>query len=166
MVIMTVLMLVAFLCLVPLRISVAFRLDFTKKRLYVQAALWWIPIFKETFAVEGRYLVCKGTVDVNLDLTTINGKSGINLAKAVVLDSVNITTAIDYTKIGVAALPTVEAVMAAATGLACAFSNCRVRANNRFSLENSVFGEVVASTTLAEILLALLKEKIKYKKRV
>lgn len=163
MVVLTVLMLVAFLCLVPLRVAVAFRLDLTKKRLYVRATLWWIPVFKENFTVVGKYLVCKGTVESNLDLTTLNG-SGINLAKAVVVDSVNVTAAVDYSK-SPAAMPAVEAILAAATGAACAFTNCRVHANNRFSLENSVFGEVVASTTLAEIILALLKG-IKIKKRV
>lgn len=149
------------MCLVPLRVAASFKIDLTKKRLLVRLTLFWIPVFKESFIIQGKYLVCKGTVDADIDLTTVNGQSGINLAKAIVVDSVNVTFAVDYTKTNPAVMPVVEGTLFAATTTACALTNCRVHTNNCFSLENAVFGEVVLSTTLAEILLALVKEKVK-----
>ena len=160
MVVLTVLMLVAFLCLVPLRIAVAFRLDLDKKCLYARLTLFWVPIFKEKFEILGKYLVCTGTVETNLDLTTLNAKAGAGLTKAIVVDSVNVTFALDYTKTNPLVMPALETVLFVATNVACRFSHCRVRTSSAFSLANAVFGEVVLSVTLAEILLALLKEKI------
>ena len=160
MVVLTVLMLVAFLCFVPLRIATAFCFNLTNKCLYVRLTLFWIPIFNESFAVHGKYLVCKGTVETNVDLTTINGGAGVSLARAIVVDSVNVTAALDYTKTPMA-MPIVDGVLFAATSVACAFTHCRVRTSSCFSLANAVFGEVIVSTTLAEILLVLVKEKLK-----
>lgn len=160
MVVLTVLMLVAFLCLVPLRMAVAFCLDLDKKCLYARLTLFWVPVFKEKFEIIGKYLVCKGTVKTNLDLTTLNTKAGAGLTKAIVLDSVNVTFALDYTKANPLVMPALETVLFAVTSVACAFSHCRVRTSSAFSLANAVFGEVVISTTLAEVLLALVKEKV------
>ena len=161
MVVLTVLMLVALLCLVPLRIAISFRVDLNRKMLYVRLTLWWVPIFNESFCLIGKYLVCKGTVETNVDVTTINGETGKGLVKAIVVDSVNVTAAVDYTKVNPTVMPIVEGILFAATSVLCACSNSRVRTSSCFSTANAVFGEIVVSTTLAEILLALAKGKVK-----
>lgn len=161
MTVLTTLMLIAVLALAPLRISAAFRFDLSDKSLHVSVALFWVPVFREDFTLQGKYLVCKGSVDTYLDVFTMDKESGVNLAKALVVDSVNVTFAPDYSKMTPFAMLAVEAFCMLTTAVACASTNCRVRSDTRFSLENAIFGEVVVSVSLAEILLVLFKQKVR-----
>lgn len=165
MVVLTVLMLVALLALVPLPIAVSFRVDLASKHIFVHARVFGVRVFREEIYLCGRYLVCSGSVNTVLDVFTVDGKSGVNLAKALVFDSVNITAALNYTSCSPFIMPVLDGVFYAATAISCAFSNCRVRTSTCFSLTNSIFGEIKLSVSLAEILLALIKESVRQRKK-
>lgn len=157
MVALTVVMLVAFLALLPLRVAISFRMDFNQNCLYANASLFWLPLFKEKFSLQGRYLVCEGTVATEIDLLQLDTKKGSSVLKAVVFDSVNLTFALDYTKCSPLTMLFVEGAACAATAVACATVNCRVGTSTCFSTANSLFGEAVVSVTLAEMLIALAR---------
>lgn len=165
MVALTVVMLVMFLSLLPLRIAVSFRLDLSQKCAFARASVFYLPIFNEKAELQGRYLVCSGTVDTQIDVFQMDGQQGVNIAKALVFDSVNVTFALNFCKRSPFVMPAVEFVSFAATALGCACSHCRVHTDTCFSVEDSVFGEVVVSVSLAEILLVILKESVRKRRR-
>lgn len=67
-VVLTVLMMLAMLVLLPLSVTVNFTADITQKTLFVQVRLFGIKVFEEKFLLDGRYLVCRGSVNVQLDV--------------------------------------------------------------------------------------------------
>ncbi len=161
MVVLTVFMLILFLVLVPLRIGISFRIDLTSKRLKVRLTVFGLPLFKENFTVSGKYLVCDGTVETKIDLLSVDGKSGVNLAKALVFEKVNLVFAVDYTKISPFTMLALEGACGTLTTVACALSNCQVRTQTGFSLDNAVYGDVSVTVTLADIFIVLIKEKLR-----
>lgn len=165
MVALTVVMLVMFLSLVPLRIAVSFRLDFAKKCAFARASVFYLPVLSEKAELNGRYLVCSGTVDTEIDVFQMDGQQGINVAKALVFDSVNVTFAFNFCKRSPLVMPVTEFVSFAAAAIGCACSHCRVHTDTCFSVDDCVFGEVVVSVSLAEILIVILKESVRKRRR-
>lgn len=165
MIVMTVVMIVFLLSLTPLRIAVAFRLDVDEKSVRIEGTVFWIPVIKENFSLHGKYLHCEGTVNAEVNLFSVDGRSGVDVAKAVVVDSLNVTAAVDYSKYGAMTLPAVETLLCLSTAVACACSHCKIHASTCFSLENAVFGEVVVSVSLADVLAVMLKDSIRKRKQ-
>ena len=82
-VVLTVLMMLAMLVLLPLSVTVNFTADITQKTLFVQVRLFGIKVFEEKFLLDGSYLVCRGSVNVQLDVFSLRGDTGKGVAKAV-----------------------------------------------------------------------------------
>ncbi|MGN1066931.1 MAG: hypothetical protein ACI4QH_03895 [Candidatus Fimimonas sp.] len=161
---LTVLMLTMLLCLAPLKFVAKFRLDLSQKRLFVEVWVFFVRVFKEEFQLQGRNLVCSGTVNTQIDVFQTDGKAGVNLLKALVWDSVNVKFAVDFCKYSPFAMLCVETICGATTAVACAFSHCKVHTSTCFSQVNCVFGNVVVSVSLAEILWVLIKESARKRK--
>lgn len=161
MVVLTIVMLVMFLSLLPLRIAVSFRVDFAQKCLFVRSRLFFVPILSERVVLKGTKLVFCGTIDAETDILQMDGKRGIDIAKAPVFDSVSLTFALDYCRHSPYIMLATESFSALGTAVSCAFSNCRVHTQTMFSTVDSLFGEVKLSVSLAEILLVILKDTLK-----
>ena len=162
---LTVFMLIMLLCLAPLKIAVKLRLDLSQKRLFAEVRVFFVRVFKEKFLFEGRNLVCSGTVNTQIDVFQMDGKQGVNLAKALVFDSVNVRLAVDFCKYSPFAMVCLESVCYATTAVACAFSHCKVHTSTCLSQANCVFANVVVSVSLAEIILALIKDSVRKRKK-
>lgn len=165
MIVLTILMLVLLLCLVPLRIAINFRLDLLQKYLFVKVNVFFLPVFKEKLQFVGRNLVCSGTVDTEIDIFQMDGKQGINLVKALVFDSVNLTFAIDFCRYSPFAMLCIESICSATTAVACAFSHCKIHTDTCLSQVNSVFGNVVVSVSLMKIIAVLISESVRKRKQ-
>lgn len=163
-VVLTVLMMLAMLVLLPLSVTVNFTADITQKTLFVQVRLFGIKVFEEKFLLDGRYLVCRGSVNVQLDVFSLRGDTGKGVANAVHVDSVQLCFAVDFCRYSVFVLPITDVLCAVGTALACGFSHCKIHTQTCFSPQNAVFGRVRLTVSLAEVLAVLAKQGIEYGK--
>lgn len=159
MTIATVAMLVLTLCWVPLRISVRFLLD-ENKRLLLKVKLFFLPVMEEKLVLSGRYLHCNGTVDECVDLAS--GGTNLDILRAITLQKVSVVFAINYAMSPIVGVAQMSAIFVARL-LCVANTNCKVAIFTTFALKNTVHGSIVISVTLAEILVALAKSKIKWR---
>lgn len=157
---LTVLMLVALMCLLPLRVTANFRLDVSSKKFFVRAKLFRIPVLREEMYLSGSRLICRGNVQTEINLLSLDGDQGKNIVKAFAFDRLNIFFALDFSRKSPLVMPVVEISAFLGGTLSRLLSHCRVRVCTGFSPLNSVLGEVAVSVSLADILIVLAKQSL------
>ncbi len=161
----TITMLFVVLILTPLRVGISAELNLTKLTACVKARLFSVKVFDECFELNGVTLDCSGTIDSKVDLRGFRPSGGKYLIKCLTFDELCFGV---YSRIsgkyGIFAALASECITAAATTLACAASHCKVRSKTEFGLGDERFGaELAVTTTLAEFVIALIKEGVNRK---
>lgn len=154
MTVLTVLLIVATLCLAPLKIRLCFCLNTDNKTCEFRVRVFGLHIMNEKLKLDGKYLVCNGTVDETIDLSASQG----NFAQCLTVDELQLTFCVNCAS--GAGLLMNEFVAWAVAAVGCA-TKCSVHTNTRFSSTNSVDGSFVVSVSLAAILVNLVHNAAK-----
>ena len=157
---LTTVMLIVLLVCTPLRVRAAFCLNLTEKTLSTRVKVFLLTLFKEQFTVDGKYIRCQGSVDTQVDWTQMDTKQGQYLIKAVVVDSVNLTFAVNYLQCNPFVMVALESFVGVSTAVATAVTNCRVRTSTQMANQTAIFGEIRLSVSLADVFLALARASV------
>ena len=161
---LTTLMFITLLVWLPLQVKAAFCLNLSEKHLLVQVNVFFVPFFKEKFTLDGLRINCQGSVDTEINLPDVDPKGGKFYMQAIVVDSVNLTFAVNYLEHSPNLMVALESLVFGATTLACLLTHCRIHTSTQFSKQTAVFGEVRLSVTLADVFIALVRSAF-YKRR-
>ncbi len=150
MTVLTALLIVATLCLAPLKICLRFCLNTDDKTCTFQVRTFGLRIMNEKLKLEGKYLVCSGTVEETVDLSRSQANG---FAQCITVDELQLTFCVNGA--GCSRMILNEFVAWAIAAVGCA-TKCNVHTSTRFSLTNAVNGRCVVSVSLAEILANLV----------
>lgn len=161
MIVLTVLMFVAILCLAPLKFSVSFNLQLDTKKCLFELRMFGICVMKETVELLGRYMVCSGTVEETVDLSA---SSGTNFTKSIVLDELQLLF-LTGCQGSVWNLLLAE-MCAQACAVFASVGKCKVCVQTQLAVKSAVSGKVKFSISLAEIISTLAQNAAKHSNRL
>lgn len=90
----------------------------------VSIGVGFVKVFDERVSLRGRFLHCEGTVESNLDVRSIDGKSGIALLGCLTVDKLCVTLYSNFASF--ACLPALNAILATATTTAINLFHCQL----------------------------------------
>ena len=121
-----------------------------------------IKVFEEQFELTGRYLRCDGTVSTDVDVTTVNKQTGIDLLKCITIDKVCVSLRNNLLSASVPFVLVQNVLAALATATFCNVSHFQLYTQVVGTFEeSSVRLQTVISTSVAELSFCLLKQEVK-----
>lgn len=121
-----------------------------------------IRVFDEQIVVKGKNLLCNGTVDADVDVTTLDGKSGVDLLKCVTVDKLFVTVSNNICNVSMLAIAVENAIIAFTVATVCNLLHCQVCAQ---CLPTSDVSQIkvrtLASFSVAELSFCLLKQGVR-----
>ncbi|MCM1533533.1 MAG: hypothetical protein NC099_02655 [Corallococcus sp.] len=129
----------------------------------IQAKVYnFITVFSETIMLRGKYLVCNGTVETDLDVTQIDKNNGIDLTECLTLDKFFVSLQNNVATISSKTLLVENVIAAFVTSLATKISNCKIASEVVACLnESRVCLQVSVSANVAELSFCLLKQGVR-----
>lgn len=162
MIVCTATLLFILLVFAPFKVNFNIQIYYRRLRVNVQAKAYLFTVFDEVIQLQGKYLLCDGTVQTELDLTQIDSKSGKDLLKCLTFDRVFVSLQNNLSLVSSKTILAENALTAIVTNLACKLSNCQIASEVKSCLgESRVCAYIAVSTNVAELSFSLLKQGVK-----
>lgn len=162
MIVCTAALLFILLIFAPFKVKFNMQIYFQQLRANVQAKAYVFTVFKESFQLKGKYLLCDGTIQTSLDVTQIDRESGKDLLKCLTFDSFFVSLQNNLSIVSSKTILAENTIAAIATNLACKLSNCQIASEVKACLgESRVCVYIAVSTNVAELSFRLLKQGVK-----
>lgn len=146
----------------PFRVKLNAQIYWQKLTAKVRAKAYFIDVFDETLVLEGRNLVCDGTVKTSLDITQIDRKNGIDLLKCLTFDKIFVSLQNNLSVVSSKTILAENALTAIITNLACSFTHCQVASEVVACVcESRTVVQIAVSTSVAELSFCLIKQGVK-----
>ena len=121
-----------------------------------------LRILHEDVVLRGKYLMCCGTVNTNIDLTATSGKNGIDLLKCITVDKLCVSLQNNILNVSMFFIALQRAITPLITATLCNLFHCQFYTEVVGTLEESrIQIQVVASTSVAELSFCLAKQGVK-----
>ena len=145
----------------PFRVNLYAQIYLQRRTAKVQAKVCFLTVFDEEFVLKGKYLVCDGTVQTNIDIAQIDRKNGIDLLKCLTFDKVFVSLQNNLSVVSSKMILAENALTAIITNLACGFTHCQVASEVvACTCESRVCSQIAVSTSVAELSFCLLKQGV------
>lgn len=162
MIVCTATLLFMLLFFAPFRVRIKMQVLFKKLAVYIKAESYRVPLFNETIALHGKYLLCNGTVDTEVDITQIDQKNGVDLMKCVTLEGVCVSIRNNLLNAPTSVILFENIVTACATKLACENLQCKIYSEVIGCLEESNMKvQIDLSANVAELSFCLIKQGVR-----
>lgn len=162
MIVCTAMLLLALLIFAPLKVRVNLCVLFHKLTAELQIKAYFFPIINETIKLDGKYLVCSGTVDTDLDITQFDNKSGVDFAKSFTVDRVCLSMQNSIVNISTKVILLENLLFGVATEVARKLSNCQVYSEVISCIDESkCILQVDVSVSVAELSFFLIVQGVR-----
>ena len=162
MIVCTATLIFLLLIFAPFRVLLNVQIYPQRLTVNVQAKAYVFTVFQEQIALKGKYLVCDGTVQTEIDITQIDRKNGIDLLKCLTFDRIFVSLQNNLSVVSSQKLLAENALTAIVTNLACSFTHCQVASEVIACLnESRVCLTIAVSTSVAELSFCLIKQGVR-----
>ena len=162
MIVVTAILIFATLIFAPIRFRVDAFLYLQKLSASFAVKVGAITVFDEDVSVRGKYLHCNGTVNTDVDMTTLNRKNGVDLLKCITVDKLCVSLQNNILNVSMYYIALQNAIVAFVTATLCNLYHCQFYNQVVGTLsESRVEFQVVASTSVAEVTICLAKQGVK-----
>ena len=121
-----------------------------------------LKVFNENISLSGTNLVCKGTVTTDVELTTVDSKSSIDLLKCITVDRLCISLQNNILHVSMFYVALENAFMALCTSTLCNLFHCQFYTQVTGTIgESSVRMQAKVSTSVAEVSICLAKQGVR-----
>lgn len=161
MIVATILLIFMLLVFLPIRVRIDAKLFLPEFTAHVNAKLFFISAFDETFSLSGRYLQCEGTVDTDIDVSTVD-KNGIDIFKCVTVDKVCVSFCNNITSTSIYSLAFQNILVGALTEILCGIYQGKIYSSVLSVFDKSnIRAQIIVSFNLFELILSLIKQGVK-----
>ena len=121
-----------------------------------------LKVFNERVNLRGKYLHCEGTVTTDVDISTVDRKSSIDLMKCITIDKLCVSLQNNVLNVSAFYIAMENALMALVTATFCNLYHCQLYTQVVGTLDKSrIQFQTVASTSVAELSFSLLKQGVR-----
>lgn len=162
MIVLTAILVFVMLIFAPIRLNISV---FTYPQ-ELSATIWvrtlLVRVFDEEVKLCGTTLDCQGTVSTQLDLSTVNSQSGVDLLKCITVDRLYVAVQNNILTVSPFFIAVQNALAAVVTLTLCNLYHCQYFTQIVGSIDRSgILVEVTASVSVAELSFCLLKQGVK-----
>ena len=162
MIVCTAALIFLLLIFAPFRIRFDAQIYLQRLSAKVQAKAYGLTVLKEEIRLRGKYLVCDGTVQTDVNIAQIDSKNGIDLLKCLTFDRIFVSLQNNLSVVSSKMILAENALTAIATSLACGFTHCQVASEVvACTNESRVCLQIAVSTSVAELSFSLLKQGVR-----
>lgn len=164
MIVVTAILVFATLIFAPIRLSIdacAYLQDLAAT-FGVRVGTLQVKVFNEQVSLRGKYLHCEGTVDTDVDLTTVDREGSVDLMKCITVDKLCVSLQNNVLNVSTFYIAMQNALAALVTATLCNLYHCQFYTQVVGTLDKSRMQfQVVASTSVAELSFSLLKQGVR-----
>ena len=161
MIVCTATLIFLLLVFAPFRVKLSAQMYLKRLSAEVQAKAYIFTVFDEVITVKGKYLICDGTVQTDINLTQIDSKNGLDLLKCLTFDKVFVSLQNNLSLVSSKTVLAENALTAIVTNVACVLTHCQVASEVVACLgESRVCIDIAVSTSVAELSFCLLKQGV------
>lgn len=162
MIVCTAILLFTLLIFAPLKVRINLNVLFHKLTVKMQVKSYFVKVIDETVTLSGKYLICNGTVDTDLDVTQFDNKSGVNFAKCFTIDRVCLSLQNNVVNISAKVVLLENVLLGVATEVGRKLSHCQVYSEVKSCLgESMCVVQADVSVSIAELSFYLIKQGVK-----
>lgn len=162
MIVCTATLIFLLLIFAPFRVKFDAQIYLQRLTAKIKAKAYCITVLNEAVKLRGKYLVCDGTVQTEVNITQIDRKNGIDLLKCLTFDRVLVSLQNNLSVVSSKIIVAENALTAIATGLACGFTHCQVASEVvACTNESKVCLQIAVSTSVAELSFSLIKQGVR-----
>lgn len=162
MIVCTAALIFLLLIFAPFRIKLDAQIYLQRLTANVQARVYVFTVLEEEICLKGKYIVCDGTVQTEINITQIDRKNGIDLLKSLTFDRIFVSLQNNLSVVSSQLLLAENAFAALATNLACSFTHCQVASEVIACVnESRVCLQIAVSTSVAELSFCLIKQGVR-----
>ena len=162
MIVVTAMLLFVTLIFAPIRFRVNAYAYLQKLAASLSVKVGALKVFNEEVKLFGKHLHCCGTVNTNVDLTTVDKQGGIDLLKCITVDKLCVSLQNNILNVSMSYVALENAIMALVAATLCNLFHCSFYTQVAGTLDESrVRMQVVASTSVAELSFCLAKQGVR-----
>ena len=162
MIVVTAMLLFVTLIFAPIRFRVDAIAHMQKMSASFGVNIGAIKVFDENVSISGKKLICNGTVSTDVDLTTVDKQSGVDLLKCITVDKLCVSLQNNILGVSMFYIALENAIMALITATLCNLFHCQFYTQVAGTMdESNVKMRVVASISVAELSFCLLKQGVR-----
>ena len=162
MIVVTAILVFVTLIFAPIRFSVnAFAyLQDLSATFYVKIGV--LKVFDEQISLRGKCMHCEGTVTTDVDLSTVDSKSSVDLMKCITIDKLCVSLQNNVLNVSSFYIAMENALMALVTATFCNLYHCQLYTQVVGTFDKSrIQLQTVASTSVAELSFSLIKQGVR-----
>ena len=162
MIVVTAILIFATLIFAPIRFRIDVFAYIQKLAVEFSVKMGVVKVFDENVSLSGKYLNCNGTVTTDVDLTMIDRQDSIDLLKCITVDKFCVSLQNNILSVSMYYIALQNALVALATATLCNLYHSQIYAQVVPTLDESrVQMQVVASISLAEVSICLVKQGVR-----
>ena len=162
MIVVTAILVFVMLVFAPLRFNVSAFAYLQDLSATLDVRIGVLKVFHEQVSLRGKYLHCEGTVTTDVEITSVDRKSSIDLMKCITIERLCVTLQNNVLNVSTFYVAIENALMALITATVCNVYHCQFYTRVVGTLNKSrIQLQTVASTSVAELSFSLLKQGVR-----